>query len=209
MRSSSRISQACLGALAVLALMAVVGLLPRVVSAIPDTGSLLRDTNSVAEVLAWVGSVSRLVNLVWAAAATVLVVAARSAVAHRRRPLLLLGLLTAVLALDDTLLIHEDLLPMRGVPEGLVLTGYAVAGLALAVLWLPDRRSAVGTAFFAGSALLGLSVLVDALSDDLYLLEDTCKLLGVVGYGLSGWWALDDAGDASDRSFAEAGRIRP
>ncbi len=159
----------------VCALMGLTALVPVVVSSVPDTGSLLRDTTAVARVPAWFGATSRLVNLFWASAAT-----------------LLLGLLTVVLTLDDTLLVHDDLLPRHGVPEGLVLTVYAVVGLVLATRWWPHRASAVGLAFFVGGGLLASSVLVDALSDHLYLLEDTLKFLGLVGWGLCGVWALSD-----------------
>lgn len=193
MRRPSRVVQAALGASAVLALMALVWIAPRVVSSIPDTGALLRDTTSVADVPAWVGAVSRLVNLVWAVTATLLLVASRFAAAHRRTALLGLAILTGALTLDDTLLIHDDLLPQQGVPEGIVLAGYAAFGLVLGVRWWPDRRTAVGAAFYSGSTLLAASVLVDALSDDLYLLEDAAKLLGVIAYALSGAWALSDS----------------
>ncbi len=176
----------------VCALMGLTALVPVVVSSVPDTGSLLRDTTAVARVPAWFGATSRLVNLFWASAATLLVVSARVAAPHRRGPLLLLGLLTVVLTLDDTLLVHDDLLPRHGVPEGLVLTVYAVVGLVLATRWWPHRASAVGLAFFVGGGLLASSVLVDALSDHLYLLEDTLKFLGLVGWGLCGVWALSD-----------------
>lgn len=77
-------------------------------------------------------------------------------------------------------------------PEELVLTAYAAMGLLLAVRWWPDRRTTVGAAFYAGGALLAASVVVDALSDVQYLLEDTLKVLGLVAWGLCGAWAVGD-----------------
>ena len=181
--------------------MGLTWLAPFVAGSVPDTGSLLRDTTSVADVPALFGAASRLLNLVWAAAATLLIVAAGIAAPQRRAPLQWLGVLTLVLTLDDTLLLHDDLLPERGVPEGLVLTVYALLGLVLAARWWPDRASAVGLAFFVGGILLGSSVLVDAVFDDLYLLEDTLKLSGVVAWLLCGKWAIADG--------LEQGRRRP
>lgn len=109
------------------------------------------------------------------------------------------AVLTALLGLDDTLLLHDAVLPGRGVPEGLVLVLYTVAGLALAWSWLPERRSAPGAAFFAGAALLGLSVLMDAVSLHAHVAEESAKLLGILAWGVCGAWAFSEAVDGLRR----------
>lgn len=184
-------------------LMAVVAGAPALSERVPDSGYLLRDTSVIGDLPYWAGAVGRLITLCWAAAATINVLAAVVAPPPRRWLLLALGLLTGVLGLDDTLLLHDAVLPGRGVPEGLVLVLYAVAGVALAWAWLPQRRSAVGAAFFAGAALLGLSVVIDAVSLYAFIPEESAKLLGVLAWGFCGAWAFSEAVDELRR---DAGR---
>ncbi len=175
-------------------LLVLAGVTAAVSERIPDVGYLTRDTNAVAGVPWWAGVVSRLTNLAWAAAAALNLLSSRAALASLRRPLLLLGLLCAALALDDTMLVHEAVLPRLGVPEDLVLAVYAAAGLALFVGWFWSlRRTYVGAAFLAGAALLALSVAVDLVSSSLFLLEDGAKLAGVLAWCLCGVWAHSEA----------------
>lgn len=189
------------GAVALVGLvMAFTWLVPVVMGSVPDSGSLLRDTTVVLEGPAWAGAMSRLMSLFWAATTTLLLVAAFLAAAHRRLPLLALGVLTMALTLDDTLLLHDDVLPRNGVPEMLVQGAYAVAGLVLATRWWPERAHAVGLSFFAGGALLAASIAVDVLVADWYLLEEGFKLLGIVSWGLCAVWAIGDELDRPARA---------
>lgn len=188
-----RVAQVALATLGVLLLMGAVVAAAAVSDRIPDTGYLTRDPTSVGRIPWWAGSISRLTNLCWAAAATLAVLAGLLDRGRLRRPLVLLGVFIAVLALDDTLLLHDAVLPGRGIPERLVTAAYGVAGLALAVLWLPLRRTAVGMAFYLGGLLLAVSLGIDVVWGDLYVREDTPKLLGVLVWGLGGWWAFSDA----------------
>lgn len=174
-------------------LMAVVQTLATVSDRVPDTGYLLRDTTAIAQLPFWVGAAGRMIMLTWVAAATIDVLAGVVASGPRRRRLWGLALLVGVLALDDTLLLHDALLPALGVLEGVVLVLYAAAGLTLAWFWLPEWRTAVGVAFFAGGALLGLSVVIDALWLYAYLAEELAKLLGVLAWGFCGAWAFSEA----------------
>lgn len=188
----ARIGQIVLATVGVLLLMGAVVAAAAVSDRIPDTGYLTRDPTSVGRIPWWAGSVSRLTNLVWAAAATIAVLAGLQTRTRLRRPLVLLGLFIGVLTLDDTLLLHDAVLPGRGIPEPLIMLAYALAGLALAVLWLPLRRTAVGIAFYLGGLLLALSLGIDVVWGDLYVREDTPKLLGALVWGLGGWWAFTD-----------------
>lgn len=162
------------------------------VDRIPNAGYLTRDATAVAGVPWWTGGLSKFTNLCWAAAASVNVMAALGSGPAWRRPLLLLGALCAVLALDDTLLVHEVASRILGVHELVLLAAYALAGLILAWWFASVWRTPVGAAFFVGAAMLGVSVAVDALSDSQFLLEDSAKLVGVLAWCFCGVWAYSD-----------------
>lgn len=159
---------------------------------IPDAGYLTRDATAVAGVSSWSGALSRVTNLCWAVAASVNVMAALSSRQRWRPTLMLLGGLCSVLALDDTLLIHETAANRLGVNELLLLSVYGVAALALAWLFRSSWRTGAGAAFFGGATMLGLSLAVDALGGDRFLLEDGAKLLGIVAWCFCGVWAHSD-----------------
>lgn len=125
--------------------------------------------------------------------ATVSVPAALVATTPLRRSLLWLGALCAALTLDDILLLHDAVLPGRGMAEGFVLTAYALAGIVLARWWWPLRRTHVGAAFFIGAGMLAVSVALDTVLGDFYVPEDGAKLLGVVAWGFCGAWTFSDA----------------
>ena len=198
-----------LGAVAVVAHMAGAAPAAAAVSAaIPDTGYLTRDPTSVGRVPWWAGSVSRLTNLAWASAATLAVVAGLVATPPRRRLLLLLGAFLAALTLDDTMMLHDAILPGRGIPEKLVVAGYATAGLALAWLWWPLRSTASGLAFYFGAGMFAVSVAIDVLIAKAYVPEDATKLLGLLAWGLCAWWTFTD-GLAALRSSARSGGASP
>ena len=185
--------QAGCAAAGILLLLAAVGLAAEASERISDVGTLTRDPTALAGVPWWTGAMSRLTNLCWAAAAALNGLAARAASSPHRRPLLLLAGLCAVLALDDTLLIHESILPGHGVPEDLAMVFYAGAGLLLAWLWwrTPWRRTVLA-AFFTGGAFLALSVASDAAHVVPILVEDGAKLAGIVAWCFCGAWAHSD-----------------
>jgi hypothetical protein len=160
---------------------------------IPDVGALTRDPTAVAGVPWWTGALSRITNLCWAVAASVNALAARVAPPSHRWPLLLLAALCALLAIDDTLLVHDSILRGRGVPEGLLLAFYAAAGVAVAGLWMTRSWSrAVVAAFVAGATGLAVSVAADVVHTIPFLVEDGAKLAGIVAWCLCGVWAHSD-----------------
>jgi hypothetical protein len=182
------------GAAVVLALLLVsVGLAAEYSEKIADVSTLTRDPTAVAGVPWWTGSISRLTNLCWAAAASLNALATHAASPPHRRPLVLLSALCAVLAVDDTMLVHDSIMPGHGVPEQFVLVAYAVAGMVLAWMWLrtPWRRTVV-VAFFTGAAFLALSVVADVVHSLPFLLEDGAKLVGIIAWCFCGAWAHAD-----------------
>ena len=191
-RRVSRFLQAA-GAAAAVGLVLVTAFYAAGVSAeVRGVSDFTRDPTDVAEVPWWVGALSRLTNLGWVVAATAALLSRRHAAAAHRLPLALLGGLCTVIALDDTLLLHEEVLPSLGLPEDPFLVLYVVAGVALGVVWLRTLwRTVAGLAFLAGAAMLALSVFVDAFLARV-VVEDTAKLIGAVAWILCAVWAHSD-----------------
>lgn len=172
-------------------------------------GALSRDVASTAGLDPLTGLQSHLGVLAWWAAAAVALFAwhALRGRSDQRRSLLGgLGLLTALLAADDLLLLHEALLPRYlGIGEKLVLLGYAVAAAAIlgrhARVILGSRGALV---FVAALGFLALSVLIDLLqqrwaSEWRVFAEDGCKLLGIAGWSA---FLLQLCGDAVRAQWA-------
>lgn len=153
---------------------------------------LTRDATAVIGVPWWTGVISRLTALGWVVAAVAAVDAGRHARTEQRSRLLFLGGLCGVSALDDSLLLHEEVLPSMGLPETPFLVLYAVAGLGLAVMWSRARRwTPVEIAFVAGVVMMAVSVLVDVVVNRAAV-EDVAKLIGVVAWCFCGVWAHED-----------------
>jgi hypothetical protein len=141
------------------------------------------------------GGLALLNMMVWASAGAMAVLAA-VIWPPRRRWLLGFALLTILLALDDALLLHEEVGPALGLPEKGFYLLYAAIGVLL--LWgafRPDvnaragkrmsrfraqNLSPGGRAFVLGLLLLGVSVVVDQTTHGHYLWEDAPKLLGAL-----------------------------
>lgn len=154
---------------------------------------LTRDATAVIGVPWWTGVISRLTALGWAIAAVAAVEAGRHARTDQRSRLLFLGGLCGVSALDDSLLLHEEVLPSMGLPETPFLVLYAVAGLGLAAMWFRARRWApVEIAFAVGVVMMAVSVLVDVVVNRAAV-EDFAKLTGVVAWCFCGVWAHEDS----------------
>ncbi len=166
---------------------------------ITGVGALTRDPTDVAGVPWWVGSISRLTNLCWAVAATVNILAARVSVTSRRRPWLLLGGLCAMIAIDDTWLVHEEIMPSVGVPEAALLAMYPLIVLLLVRWFWSLRRTAAGAAVLTGAGMLAGSLVTDAFLTGL-VVEDALKLAGVVAWCLGGIWAHSEGSTETSRN---------
>lgn len=159
---------------------------------VTSVADFTRDPTAVAGVPWWTGAISRLTALGWVTAAAGAILAGRHAGSDQRPRLLFLGGLCGVSALDDSLLLHEEVLPSLGLPEGAFLVLYAVAGLVLGVVWVRSHQwTLIERAFFAGAVMLAASVVVNA-SFNQAIVEDIAKVIGVVAWAFCGFWAHDD-----------------
>jgi len=133
----------------------------------------------------YLGLFSHLGILLWVAAAVIGAFAwavLRSSDRERARYFGFAGLLSALFAFDDLLLLHEEVLPHRiGIDEFIVMGAYGL--LSLAFLMRHYARIVVeGPALLIAAVVcLGVSVLLDLWdpSDVNVLVEDAFKLLGI------------------------------
>jgi hypothetical protein len=155
----------------------------------------LRTLSAAAGVPLLAGGLALLNMMVWASAGSMAVLVA-VIWPPRRRWLLVFALLNIFLALDDALLLHEEVGPELGLPEKGFHLLYAAIGVVLllgafqpaANLPTEDRNWRVrvqtlplsGRAFVLGLLLLGLSVVIDQTTHGQYLWEDAPKLLGAL-----------------------------
>lgn len=168
----------------------VIVVLARLLGGVP-IDVMLHEPTAVGGVAPYAGFVAQLGTIGWAAAAGAFLVGAmlmRGVDRRVRRFFLASAALTLYLCLDDTYLLHEEMLPGIGIPEYLV---YAVIGVAALAYVTAFRREllggAVSFALLAGG-LLAFSVLIDVVDQSLNLplgyfvialLEDGAKLLGI------------------------------
>lgn len=96
------------------------------------------------------------------------------------------GVLSLALCLDDLLLLHESILPGWGVPQVVVLGGYALAGLAYAFAQRRRLFSRDGGFLLLAFLLLGGSMAVDVLLHStqswLVAAEDGLKFVGIYAW---------------------------
>jgi len=169
-------TSAALAALALLVLAAGAG-----VAAATGVGmaEMVRDPATADERAWYTGLVSVVGVMAWAgtSAACFAVGCAR---VRERGALFLLGALTAVLALDDAFLLHEDVLPELGLPEPAPMLGYALAAVAVLALLRRSAPRDVQLPVVVAGALLAASIGLDRAVPGLALvvLEDALKLLG-------------------------------
>jgi hypothetical protein len=156
-------------------------------------GDLSRDVSSTAGIDPLAGFQSNVNALLWWTGGVVALFAwaARRGDTSddRHRLLLWLGLLTAVLAADDLLLVHDALAERYlGVGEKVVLAAYALALLVILARFARVVIASPALPTFASALLLfGLSVGVDLFQDRWasewrVFFEDGFKFLGVVGW---------------------------
>ncbi len=181
-----------------LATVAILGAVALVATSKQVTvGVLTRDMASTARLHPLTGILSNFGILIWCSAAAVSVFA--GVVVPRQRDhrwntfLLVSGLFTAVLLLDDLFLFHEDLARhYLGIPKQVV---YAAYGAATVTYLIGFRRIILETeyALLAGALVFFvLSLMVDfrvfglnpRTSPWYYLLEDGFKFVGIAHWGV-------------------------
>ena len=157
----------------------------------------LRDIVATGKLPFFAGFVSQIGAMLWCASLTVclfslLILHRRNgSLASSKRFLLHAAVLTGVLLLDDIFLFHEEVAPFYlHIPEKLVIAGYLLLGIVFVVLNRNEILSSEYLLFLLALALLGTSVLLDALPiDDFGLryffkqleifLEDGFKFAGI------------------------------
>ncbi|MGI9413167.1 MAG: hypothetical protein ACR2PM_05835 [Hyphomicrobiales bacterium] len=172
-----------------------------------DPGDLLRDTLAVAEMKTecckvYYRAVSNLGIMTWIGGAAVClfsaaVLAMRSGRGTEVSFLVVAGLFTAFLAMDDLFLVHENVLPAFGVSEPVTYAAYGALGLAYLVFASESIVEHRYILFAAACGLLATSVLIDwQVHTDHPLrivLEDGAKLTGIVcwtAFHLDAAWTL-------------------
>ena len=138
----------------------------------------------------YTGFLSQVGILLWAGAASVCFFCGKvlrpSIVDHKlRRFLLISGVLTLYLALDDMFLLHEIVLPHFGIPQELVMGGYVLVVLAYLFVF---HRTILSTNFRLLSFSLfffATAVILDVFKPfELYLnlIEESAELVGLVSW---------------------------
>lgn len=172
------------GAAAILVVIGVAALVSDVASA-----DLVRDPTAVLDGPFHAGVLSSLGILGWTTAAAISGFGA--ALVHDRRLrqyLIATSALTTVLALDDLLLIHDEIAPDHlGIPENAVLGVLALAAAAYAITFRAELTAIDDLTFLVAASLtwFGASVFLDVVADDWFgrhhfLVEDGCKFVGIV-----------------------------
>ncbi|WP_425410135.1 hypothetical protein [Hyphococcus sp.] len=153
---------------------------------------LLRDTVTSAALdenccTYYTGAVSNLGVVLWGMAASVALFGAalmdRGVAAGRRRRLFLCATaaISLIFMLDDLFLLHEDVLPYRGVPEIVTYGAYALMMLGYGAVFARDILAtrfllAAATALFFMIST-GWDVVLEDL--DLIVVEDGAKFVGI------------------------------
>lgn len=164
-------------------------------------GVLTRDAASTIDFPIYTGFLSQVGVLCWAGSAAVCLfcvnmVTKNQAGSEIKYFFLVSGLLTLVLGLDDTFLLHEEFFPNLGVPQKLVYVGYIGFVIYYLVRFFSTLLKTEYLLLIMALGFFGSSVAVDVLSDLLHsdhtsqvilgmnedLLEDSLKLIGIVSW---------------------------
>jgi hypothetical protein len=159
---------------------------------IPGT-DLTHDPAGLVGYPQYVGLFSYLGILLWAATASVAIFAfgvLRKTDLDRARYFLFAGLLSAVFAVDDLFMLHEDVLPHRvGIDELIVMSVYGLLGLAFLIRHYARIVVEGAAVLVAAVVSFGITVLVDLWNPLGFgaLVEDVFQMLGT-GLWLGHFW---------------------
>lgn len=164
-------------------------------------GDLTRDLAATTESAWYLGSVSSVGAFGWVVAGSVsglaaLVLARRSTATPHRESLTIIAALSFLLALDDVLLLHEDVFNRLLGSELPIYGLYAVVGAGWFLRHRADLPSQTIPTLVVAVAAMGGSVLVDLTwssdADLRLLVEDGLKFLGIWSWALfAALYALD------------------
>ena len=151
----------------------------------------LRDPAAHFKFSPFAGVISNFGVLVTVSAAAVCAFA--SAQAKSDAPLLrAIALLTALVALDDLFLLHEDTLPNRlGAPEYLAYVFYAAGALFIGLRFRAQLSNGPLLGLYLATGLLGSSIAIDAMTEfgnAQTVIEDGLKLVGLCVWSV--YWIL-------------------
>ncbi len=186
------------------ALIVYVVVLTLAVAAGIEPGLVIRDLMQTCDHPIGVGMISNLGILLWAAAVGISLFASFSGLVRQRswRQLLLVGgLFSTILCLDDFFLLHDRHVIVH---EGSYYLLYAVFAAVILVCFRKLVLQADGLAFLAAAAFLGLSVLSDRFQGSLpggyatvQLFEEGFKFIGIACW-LAFWWQASLRGATLD-----------
>ncbi len=162
-----------------------------------DIGQFTRDLAALTDSSPFIGLLSSIGILFWAATAAICYFSALILWQQKQHSkalfLLAAGLITSLLLLDDLFMLHEVVFPTY-LNLGERITYALYAGIVGSFLW-GFRQQILGTDFtilLIALGLLGFSVLADRIFSDIgpwgYLVEDGPKLFGIVAW--FGYWTL-------------------
>lgn len=150
---------------------------------------LIRDPSAAMGSPPYIGFLSQVGAFYWISAAAICLFSSHLlrgiAKAQRHHKFLLLaGLFTLALAIDDVFLLHDYLFPkVLGIAEKPVLAAYGAFLIWLLVEFRSVIRSSSRPLLIVSIASFGLSLLIDYLnhaSETRILIEDGLKLLGII-----------------------------
>jgi hypothetical protein len=148
---------------------------------------LTRDPAAVMGVRFYVGLLSNWGIMLWSAAAAMCLFTAwllRERNSASFAWLLASGLITALLAMDDMFMLHEDVFPnVFGIHEKVVYLIYLLAGGIYILYFLPEFLKRKYLIFAAAFVFLAISVLSDSIGRWFYVptaVEDSFKYAGIV-----------------------------
>lgn len=149
---------------------------------------LLRDANGIAEQPAYYGAISSVFCVFWMSAASICLFSAmlcrhRDGASRTVRSLVLIGLLTMALGMDDLLMLHEEMGPSAGIPETAFYLVYAVLGFVWFVFSLALIAQTNWLLLFAGIGGLAGSILFDTMVPHFtgqMMVEDSFKIFGII-----------------------------
>lgn len=151
---------------------------------------LTRDPNAIFDMRLYIGFLSQVGIFFWASAAAVCLYSGALLAAQPRRAatrhfLYSAGLLSILLGLDDAFLLHEQFFPYIGIPEKAV---YVIYGCLMLYFLYRFREHILRTEYpvlVAGLSLFAVLVLLDVIQPediDIFLIEDSAKLVGIMSW---------------------------
>lgn len=137
----------------------------------------------------WTGFGSNLGVFIWACSAAIAIFSGLSLIystglKQESYFLIIFGLLTLVLSLDDLFLFHDLVLPHFGISEYVIYVFYALTGFYILFKYLKLISQNENLLFYIGGTLFCFSIVIDVLpaSPLLGFFEDAVKFVGIFAW---------------------------